>query len=294
MRKQSRHKRKNYAPIFIAIFVALAAVLAYVGARLLTPEGEPPFEETSSSSEIVSSIPEEPSSSEPSASSQPEHSSSISEQPAPAQTSNSQTQASSQPVSQPAKGDWRLLLVSKNNKLDKELDVDLVDFRGFKVDKRIKDDLERMFNDAAAQGIKLSLVSTYRPFSRSAYLYDNKVGEYLAAGYTRDQAEKEASMWVAPPGTSEHVTGLAADIVSGDYYTKFSELVPEFAETKEAQWLKANCAKYGFILRYPEGKENITMVYFEPWHFRYVGAEHAQAIMDKGITLEEYLEQLGD
>ena len=169
-----------------------------------------------------------------------------------------------------------------------------MDFRGFQVDKRIKEDLERMFKDAAAEGIKLSLVSTYRPFSRSAYLYDNKVGEYLAAGYTREQAEKEASMWVAPPGTSEHVTGLAADIVSADYYTKFSELVPEFAQTKEAQWLKANCAKYGFILRYPEGKEDITTVYFEPWHFRYVGAEHAQVIMEKGITLEEYLEQLGD
>lgn len=285
--KRRRHtKRINYAPIFWAAFVLLAAALAYAGARLLTPEG-PTLEPSSSTGQPDSSSLPEP---EPSSSQEPEPSQPP--QSSQSQPSSSQTSASSSAAEPKPQGDWRLILVSKANRLEKELDVEMTDLRGFKVDKRIKSDFEKMLNDAAAEGIKLSIVSTYRPFARSAYLYDSKVGEYIAAGYSKEQAEKEASMWVAPPGTSEHVTGLAADIVSADYYTKLSELLPEFSTFKEAKWLKENCAEYGFILRYPEGKEDITGVYFEPWHFRYVGQEHARSIMQQGITLEEYLQQL--
>ncbi len=287
MRTQYRRKRrKNYTPAILGVFVILAAVLAYIGASLLSPGGAPSLQPSSSappphqSSFAPSSSAAEPLPSGSGQGSLSEPSGSPSAAP-PSSSASPQQQS-----------DWRLILVNKTSRLEKELDIELADIGGFKVDTRIKSDLERMLKDAAAEGIRLSLVSTYRPFSRSATLYDNKVGEYIAAGYTRVEAEKEAAMWVAPPGTSEHATGLAADIVSGDYYTKLSELLPEFADFKEAKWMKENCAEYGFILRYPKDKEDITGVYFEPWHFRYVGAEHARIIMEQGITLEEYLQQL--
>ena len=85
------------------------------------------------------------------------------------------------------------------------------------------------------------------------------------------------------------LSGLAMDIVSAGYYTKYSDLVEAFETEKEAIWLKENCARFGFILRFPKDKTDITGINFEPWHFRYVGEDHAQAIMEQGICLEEDL-----
>ena len=146
-----------------------------------------------------------------------------------------------------------------------------------------------MMDDAKAAGLPLDIVSGYRPIERSRVLYENKVQEYLNAGYSAEEAAVQAGMWIAPPGTSEHSTGLAVDLISADYYTKLPDLLPEFEEFEEAKWMKEHCAEYGFILRFPKGKEDITKVVFEPWHFRYVGVEAATAIMEQGITLEEYL-----
>lgn len=107
----------------------------------------------------------------------------------------------------------------------------------------------------------------------------------MGYGYTRDMAESYASMWVAIPGTSEHHTGLAFDIVASDYVVLDSSQ----ATTRVQQWLMENCHNYGFILRYPEDKVNITGINYEPWHYRYVGVEAATYIMEHGICLEEYL-----
>ena len=93
-----------------------------------------------------------------------------------------------------------------------------------------------------------------------------------------------ASQAVTVPGASEHQAGLAFDIISNDYVT----LDEGFAETNAGQWLSENSCKYGFILRYPKGKEDITGIEFEPWHFRYVGREAAEIINKEGITLEEF------
>ena len=106
-------------------------------------------------------------------------------------------------------------------------------------------------------------------------------------GDERSEAYEEASRSVAIPGTSEHQLGLALDILGSGY----SSLNEGFADTKAGQWLAENCAKYGFILRYPKGKEDITGIIYEPWHFRYVGNPHALMISDEGLTLEEYLEE---
>ena len=97
---------------------------------------------------------------------------------------------------------------------------------------------------------------------------------------------EEASKTLAYPGASEHATGLAVDIVSLDY----QNLDDGQHYTAESTWLRENCHKYGFILRYPKGKEDITGISYESWHYRYVGKVVAKCIMENGITLEEYLE----
>ena len=98
----------------------------------------------------------------------------------------------------------------------------------------------------------------------------------------------EAARWEAPPGTSEHQTGLALDIVSARYQVLDSAQ----ANTAEQQWLMAHCWEYGFILRYPADKTEITGIGYEPWHYRYVGRETAAAVHESGLCLEEYLQTL--
>ncbi|MEG0340419.1 MAG: M15 family metallopeptidase, partial [Oscillospiraceae bacterium] len=97
---------------------------------------------------------------------------------------------------------------------------------------------------------------------------------------------------VARPGTSEHNLGLAADIVSENWYSHHNDLTAEFDKTKEYDWLAAHAQDYGFILRYPKGKESITGISYEPWHYRYVGINAAKKIKSESLTLEEYKEKL--
>ncbi|MBS4174587.1 M15 family metallopeptidase [Bacillus sp. FJAT-49736] len=136
--------------------------------------------------------------------------------------------------------------------------------------------LEKMFKAAAAHKIILYGASGFRSYETQAALFKREVVQY---------GRKKAEMAVALPGTSEHQTGLAMDITakSIQYHT-----AQKFAKTKEGIWLAKHAHEYGFILRYPKGKENITKYEFEPWHFRYVGVKTATAIYKKHITLEEY------
>lgn len=161
--------------------------------------------------------------------------------------------------------------------------------QGYKFDSRITGKIRELIAAAKEDGVNLAIISGYRTMDRSRMLYANKVAEYRAMGYDEAAAKVEAARWVAPPGTSEHHSGLAMDIVSADYYTKYSDLVEAFENDPEAVWLKENCARFGFILRFPKDKTGITGINFEPWHFRYVGEEHAKAIMEQGLCLEEYL-----
>ena len=135
------------------------------------------------------------------------------------------------------------------------------------------------------EGLEPIVCSAYRTEKTPTRLYRNKVARLRAAGSSREAAEEEAARWVAPPGTSEHQTGLALDIVSLDY-----QLLDEAqAQTPEQKWLMENSWKYGFILRYPSDKEEITGIGYEPWHYRYVGREAAAAMHQTGQCLEEYL-----
>ncbi|NLG25256.1 MAG: M15 family metallopeptidase [Clostridiales bacterium] len=135
--------------------------------------------------------------------------------------------------------------------------------------------LERMFEAATADGLRLIAVSGYRS-------YDSQ--DDIRALRGRQAGEEHASRYIADAGASEHQTGLAMDVCSEDC----ADLIEEFSDTDEYRWLLAHAAEYGFIIRYPEGGEAVTGYAFEPWHLRYVGDE-AGAIAKSGLPLESYL-----
>lgn len=182
--------------------------------------------------------------------------------------------------------DELLTLVNFENTIPKDWKVDLVQLNnGQSVDRRIYDDLIAMLQAAKSEGLNPLICSSYRPNEKQEQLYQNKVSEYLSQGYSKVEASDKAAFWVARPGTSEHQLGLAVDIVS----TKNQRLDRSQENTVEQQWLIQNSWKYGFVLRYPTNKNSITGVGYEPWHYRYVGKEHAKKINELGVCLEEYV-----
>lgn len=183
--------------------------------------------------------------------------------------------------------DWDLILVNGENPLSEDFSVpELTELRnGQRIDSRAYPALQKMMDAARAAGYEPLICSSYRSRDKQAELFQRKVQSYLEQGYPSAEAERQASFWVARPGTSEHQTGLAADIVDQSY-----QLLDEEQENTPVQrWLMAHCAEYGFILRYPTGKSDITGIGYEPWHYRYVGLDAAGEIMEQGLCLEEYL-----
>lgn len=182
--------------------------------------------------------------------------------------------------------DELLTLVNFENTIPKDWKVDLVQLNnGQSVDRRIYDDLIAMLQSAKSEGLNPLICSSYRTNEKQEQLYQNKVSEYLSQGYSKVEASDKAAFWVARPGTSEHQLGLAVDIVS----TKNQRLDRSQENTVEQQWLIQNSWKYGFVLRYPTNKNSITGVGYGPWHYRYVGKEHAKKINELGVCLEEYV-----
>lgn len=181
-----------------------------------------------------------------------------------------------------------LILVNKKHNLEEnfvpeDLEYLNISFSGAESSKYLSKDvakaLEQMVADAKNDGINLIGRSGYRSYSTQKALYSSKV---------ESLGKEQADRFSAKAGASEHQTGLAIDIISSEY----GKLHTDFQYTETYKWLVNNCAKYGFILRYPKGKYDITGYNFEPWHYRYVGVEHAEKIMKENITLEEYLYSL--
>ena len=143
-----------------------------------------------------------------------------------------------------------------------------------------------MLKAGQKEGLSFEICSSYRSVERQQELLDEDINTLMRQGYSYKEAYEEVTKETMPPGYSEHSTGLAFDIVSLGYQI----LDAGQEKTKENIWLQSHCAEYGFILRYPKGKEDITAINYESWHFRYVGKEAAAYIMENGITLEEYLE----
>lgn len=136
--------------------------------------------------------------------------------------------------------------------------------------------LEKMFNGADKKGIYLFGASGYRSYNRQKVLFDS---------YSKRYGKKAANKFSAKPGQSEHQTGLVMDVTSQSVGFRLKE---KFGQTKEGKWIKKNAHEYGFIVRYPKGKEDITGYQYEPWHIRYVGKEVAENIYENNITLEEF------
>ncbi|MBR4880614.1 MAG: M15 family metallopeptidase [Clostridia bacterium] len=188
----------------------------------------------------------------------------------------------------PEDGEWNRILVNPWNPLPDGFAPELVSVgNGQQADYRVKDALNAMLTDCRKAGYNPVICSSYRTIARQQTLFENETKAFMDYGYGRDEAEYYAAKWVARPGTSEHHTGLAFDIVASSY----QKLDRTQADTPEQKWLMANCYKYGFILRYPDDKTDITGINYEPWHYRYVGLDIAKEIYDKQITLEEYLSQ---
>lgn len=182
---------------------------------------------------------------------------------------------------------WKLLLVNRDHPLPEDFAVpDLKQLRnGQAFDDRAYPALQTMLDDARAEGLEPLVCSSYRSQDKQAALFAQEVQKWAAKGYGQEAAEQQAAQWVAPPGTSEHQSGLAVDIVDISY----QNLDEKQESTPVQQWLMAHCAEYGFILRYPTDKSDITGIGYEPWHYRFVGTQAAREIMERGICLEEYL-----
>ena len=170
---------------------------------------------------------------------------------------------------------WEYRLANADNSIG-EYTPELDTVEGQKLDKRMTDAMKDFVAAARAQGLSVYLSSGYRSYDEQNYLYQRKVSQY---------GEEQAKKIVAPPGTSEHQTGLACDITDKYYEFKNSSL----ENTALYQWMSQHCQEYGFIVRYPKDKEDVTGIIYEPWHFRYVGKDAAEYIMDKGLCLEEFV-----
>ena len=187
------------------------------------------------------------------------------------------------------KSDWRLLLVNKQHPIPEDYKFTLGKITGsMQCDERVIPELLAMLQAAKEDGISLVVCSPYRDLARQEMLFNRKIDIYMGKGMSYMEAYKVASQAVTVPGASEHQLGLAFDIVCNSY----SSLTAGFGETDAGKWLAEHSCEYGFILRYPLGKEYITSIEYEPWHFRYVGKEAATIIMSEGITLEEFVERL--
>ncbi|MBR3610766.1 MAG: M15 family metallopeptidase [Oscillospiraceae bacterium] len=273
IRQPKKHKGlKIFFGVFSAVIIIAAGTLAFFafGDNFEFPKigffekgNEEPFVENSSEEEIPEEnkepeVPAEPESvpeEQPEIPAEPE----ITEEP----EENKESPEPEKP--EIPKDEWYMLLVNRENPLpaDFALDGAAIDDDGHIVDARIFGDLSAMIDSGESEGLRFTLYTAYRTIE--------KQNELFAAGKTD-----------VPGGASEHNSGLGIDIGC---------TFGEFEGSPEEAWLLEHAHEYGFILRYPEGKEDITGFTHEPWHFRYVGKEQALLIKESGLCLEEYLLQ---
>ena len=187
-------------------------------------------------------------------------------------------------ISLPSEADtkhgWNLILVNNQYKIPADYQMNLVELNnGQKVDKKIYPYLMDMLKDMEKDGIHAFVSSGYRTNSYQQQLLDQRVEAYKSEGYNSIKAFVQARNWVALPGHSEHNLGIAVDI-NNKSTTSSQEVY---------KWLSNNAYQYGFIKRYPGDKIEITNIHSEPWHYRYVGYEHAKYIYEHNLCLEEYI-----
>lgn len=179
--------------------------------------------------------------------------------------------------------DWTKVLISKKYPLGKTYTPALspvIEGSSVTADARVSEAYQSMYNDALKKGLVLTPYSAYCSYQRQQTNYDNKVQAFVLQGMTEDEAKTNTEKRIEPAGCSENGAGLSVDIVSAS---------AGFASTNEFKWLVDNAHRYGFILRYPEDKTEITGIIYQPWHWRYVGVEAATEMKSENLCLEEYL-----
>lgn len=184
---------------------------------------------------------------------------------------------------------WYLTLINSENPIDDNYQITLTRLRNKQaIDSRCYPELQAMMDDCRAAGLSPIICSSYRTYDKQEELFEQQVQEFINQGYGKLDAQKKAAGAVARPGTSEHEIGLAIDIVD-----ESNQRLNQYQENTAVQrWLMQNSWRYGFILRYPSDKTDITGIQYEPWHYRFVGKEAAKEIYENNWTLEEYLNQI--
>ncbi|MCD8036605.1 MAG: M15 family metallopeptidase, partial [Clostridiales bacterium] len=178
------------------------------------------------------------------------------------------------------------MLVNIYHRISKDYVPELVYFEdtNYQMNEEAAASLSRMLDDMEEElGEAPMVVSAYRSYERQVEVYNNDVNRYMKSGITEEEAIEQTEKYVALPGASEHQTGLAIDL-SND-----GSLEEDFIETEAGQWLKDNCYKYGFVVRYPEDKVQYTLINYEPWHIRYVDLPVSQIMYENGWCLEEFV-----
>ncbi|MBD5465232.1 MAG: M15 family metallopeptidase [Lachnospiraceae bacterium] len=187
--------------------------------------------------------------------------------------------------------DWQLVLINKHHSIPDDYTFTLGTIKGnMQCDERIIPELMEMLQAAKEDGVSLIICSPYRDLNRQKVLFERKIKAYMRKGYSYLEAYQISSQAVTVPGASEHQIGLAIDFLCKGY----SSLNEGFEDTEGGRWLAEHSYEYGFVLRYPKGKEYITGIEYEPWHFRYVGREAAAIMTEEELTLEEFVEQIDE
>ncbi len=180
------------------------------------------------------------------------------------------------------KDNWEMTLVNSAYRIPDSYEPDLIFVcdSDQRLDRKVAAAYEKMYEAGLKDGVTLTPCSGYRSYERQKNNYTRKINYYLSQGFSEKEAKVKAATIIMPPGSSEHNLGYAMDIVVVEEW---------FDSTAEFKWLMKNAQNYGFILRYPKDKQDITKVIYEPWHWRYVGVENAKKIKASGLCLEEYL-----
>ncbi len=196
--------------------------------------------------------------------------------------------------------DWNLVLVGPKNKIENEVaesQLATLSDNSHQVDSRIVTDYEALSAAATKAGYPLVIISAFRSVEAQKQVFDNNVNSLVSgSGMTEADATTKTKETMTEPGYSEHHTGLAIDIVDQDWYKSYTTQVLDasYGDQPGAKWIAENAPKYGFIIRYPKDRQDITGITYEPWHIRYVGKENAEYITKNNLTLEEFLQQLSD
>lgn len=261
--------------ILSALYAAFCGDGSYNEVKIETPTETTTEATTTEASTEPSTNEEEPSSEEIPDESSTEPESSSTEAPANWEAYD--------PVTELAGEKWALTLINKTYPLDKKYSPTLspvVEGSSVTADSRVSEAYQLMYADALAAGYVLTPYSAYCSYQGQQTIYNNKIQSFIFQGMTEDEAKANAEKRIEPAGCSENGAGLAVDVISAS---------AGFASTDEYKWLTQNAFKYGFVLRYPDDKTDVTGMIFQPWHWRYVGIEAATEMKNNNQCLEEYL-----